>query len=190
VIQSYIKLYGPNSGDASEEQKSIVINANGDNKVQLRARVVGRDDTVTWTSESVNTFTVDREGLLTGKSGGTANVLAKANGDTATCSVTVIDNYTRLDYSKITLYMSGSNADKMITLTAMINGADTTRAVTWEAEDGEILSKGATDTHATMTDSEYEGTSSCTFTALKEGTTRVKVTSNGVSAYCTVTVKK
>ncbi|MBR0148885.1 MAG: leucine-rich repeat protein [Lachnospiraceae bacterium] len=190
VIQSYIKLYGPNSGDASEEQKSIVINANGDNKVQLRARVVGRDDTVSWTSESVNTFTVDREGLLTGKSGGTANVLAKANGDTATCSVTVIDNYTRLDYSKITLYMSGSNADKMITLTAMINGADTTRAVTWEAEDGEILSKGATDTHATMTDSEYEGTSSCTFTALKEGTTRVKVTSNGVSAYCTVTVKK
>ncbi len=190
VVESYVKIYGPNSGDAADELKSIVINANGDNRAQLRARVVGREDDVTWESESPNTFTVDKEGLLVGKSGGTANVLAMANGDTAACEVTVIDNYTRLDYSKMVLYMSGSQADKMITLTAQINGADTTRKVTWEIEDPEVLAMSAVAPNATMTDSEYEGTSVCTFTALKEGATRVKVTANGVEAYCNITVKK
>ena len=191
VTESTIKIYGGESGDSNEEKAEILMNRTGDRSTyQLRARVVGRKDKVTWKSAATNILKVSKDGLVTAKGGGTAEVSATCNGDTAYCTVNVIDNYTELNYADVTLFLEGSDTDKMITLEATIEGADPTKAVKWESEDPEIVAVSPNSGKADMEQTTYGGKSQCSFTALKEGETRVKATANGVTAYCKIKVKK
>ncbi len=189
VVESYIKILGGEAGDTNDEKKEIVINSRGANTYQLNARVVGREETVTWKSTSPNLFTVSKEGLVTGRMGGSAYVTAEANGDEAECTVIVIDNYTELDYSNtINLYLSGLPTERNITLTATIEGADPRKEVIWEVEDPSVVFLGANSGRADMEQTEHGGKSQCTVKALKEGETVVRVTANGVTDECRIKV--
>ena len=190
VTRSSLVIYGGETGDSTEAKTEIMMNKAGDLSVyQLKARIVGRNDKVVWKSGATNIVTVDKEGVVSAKSGGSADIFAYANGDEAVCTVTVIDNYTELDYSDVTLFLNGSSSDKVVTLTASIEGADPSKRVTWEVEDPEILRVGANTGKADFEETDNGGKSMCTFTALKEGETRIKVTSNGITAFCKVKVK-
>lgn len=190
VIKSYVKIYGGSSGESLQEKASVVMNARGDNTYQFRERVVGRDTKFTWSSSAKNIFTVDKEGLVTGKSGGTAYLTLAANGETAQCQVTVLDNFVDLDYSDMVLYLEGSDDEKIFTMTATIEGADPKKSVSWEIEDGSILSISNASKTANYEQTTYGGQAMATFKAKAEGTTNIKVTANGISQYCRVTVKK
>lgn len=190
VIKSYVKIFGGGSGESLQEKSEVVINAKGDNTYQFRERVVGRKSDFKWTSGARNIFTVDREGVVTGKRGGTGYLTLAANGETAQCQVTVLDNFVDLDYSDMILYLEGSDEERIFTMTATIEGADPKKAVSWEIEDGSILSISNASKNATYEETTYGGQAMATFKAQKEGTTWIKVTSNGLSQYCTVTVKK
>lgn len=187
VKESTVKLYAA-KGDTIHEKDAIVINSKGDNTYELMAKVVGRNETVKWASTSKNVFIVDSNGLVTGIGGGTAELTATANGVTAVCEVTVIDTSTELDYANATLYLDESTG-KVITITATIEGADTAKALTWDVEDKEIVSISNASTKATYNPTANGGSGMATITAKKAGKTRVSVKANGVTAYCTVTVK-
>ena len=188
VKECSIKLYQAR-GDSVNEKTSIVVNSRGDNTYSLMAKVIGRNSKVTWTSTAKSVFTVDSSGTVTGKSGGTADLIATANGISAYCSVTVIDTFTELDYSDMVLYLDGDDSERVETCTVTIEGADTDRQLTWEVEDDSVITLDKSSDTASYNVTEYGGSGMATITAKKKGKTRFRVTANGVAAYCTVTVK-
>lgn len=188
VKEASIKLYAAR-GDSVNEKTAITINSRGDNQYELVAKIVGRDTKVTWTSTAKEIFTVDASGVVTGKIGGTADLLATANGCTAVCSVTVIDTETELDYPDITLYLDSKDNENIITVNVQIQGADPDKKLTWEIEDNNIAGFTTLTPAATYEPTEFGGTGMATIVAKKKGKTRMRVTANGVADYCNIYVK-
>ena len=134
---------------------------------------------VTWMSDKPAVATVDDSGKVTAVKEGTATitVTTEDGGKTASCSVTVTKlvvavTSVSLNKSSLTLYVGSSE-----TLTATITPSDAdNKNVTWSSTEP---SAASVDGNGTVT-------------ALKEGTTTIKVvTEDGAkTAECTVTVKK
>ena len=134
------------------------------------APVEATDKTVTWTSSDKSIATVSN-GTITAQSAGKATITAKTfNGKTASCTVTVVINPTKINLSKTTLSIQkGSTA----ALTASVLPADSTdKTVTW-----------------TTSNSKVAAVSGGKVTAVSAGKATITAkTSNGKTASCTVTV--
>lgn len=132
------------------------------------------DKTITWTSSDGKVAKVDNNGKVTALKAGTTNIVVTAkNGVSATCVVTIKNPITSITLDKQTLTMDKGTET---TLKATINPSDTTddKTLTWTSSDGEVAK---VDNNGKVT-------------ALKAGTTNIKVTAkNGVSATCVVNVK-
>lgn len=187
VIASTIKLF--KSGDSLNEVTSYTMNAKGDNTKQFMARAVGDKDVITYTSTDTSVFTVDSTGLVTAKKAGVAELVAEANGEEARCEINVIDNFVQLDYKEVTIYEGES-----ITIMATEEGIDNT--LKWETEDDSALYISSCDNTANIETTEYGGSGVATFVAnklddkTKKKTVTIKVTSNGLTATCKITIKK
>ena len=151
---------------------SLVV---GDTEV-LTAAVMpadATDKTVTWTSSDTAVATVEN-GIVTAKKAGTAVVIATtSNGKTASCTVTV--SVPTVDVTGVTLNKTelSLTVGESATLTATVTPANATdSSVTWHSsnpsvvtvENGVVTAKGAGSATVTVT------------------------TSNGKTAFCTVTV--
>lgn len=188
VIESAVTIL--NSEGATLYPSTLLINSKGNNKYDLNVRIDGRNQKASWTSSSRDIAIVNYKGLVQGKSGGEAVVTAEANGVRSECLVTVVDTYTELDYTQLTLYSNGQGTDKLRTITATIEGADLARNVKWSTSNSEVISISNEGTRALSNQTTYGGQASANITALKEGTAIIYVTANGVTAQCKVTVKK
>ena len=149
---------------------------------QLNATVEPEDaenKSVTWESSDESVATVDENGLVTGKSAGSATVTVRTvdGGYTAQCSVTVEGEETVLPtgvtLSHTTLNMQVGEEAQLI---ATVQPADATdKSITWESNAPETVS----------VDSEGR------LTAHKAGTAVITArTVNGFSAFCMVTVEE
>ena len=149
---------------------------------QLNATVEPEDaenKSVTWESSDESVATVDENGLVTGKSAGSATVTVRTvdGGYTAQCSVTVEGEETVLPtgvtLSHTTLNMKAGEETLLI---ATVQPADATdKSITWESNAPETVS----------VDSEGR------LTAHKAGTAVITAkTVNGFSAFCMVTVEE
>ena len=149
---------------------------------QLNATVEPEDaenKSVTWESSDEAVATVDENGLVTGKSAGSATVTVRTvdGGYTAQCSVTVEGEETVLPtgvtLSHTTLNMKVGEEAQLI---ATVQPADATdKSITWESNAPETVS----------VDSEGR------LTAHKAGTAVITArTVNGFSAFCMVTVEE
>ena len=149
---------------------------------QLNATVEPEDAEnkgVTWESSDETVATVDENGLVTGKSAGSATVTVRTvdGGYTAQCSVTVEGEETVLPtgvtLSHTTLNMQVGEEAQLI---ATVQPADATdKSITWESNAPETVS----------VDSEGR------LTAHKAGTAVITArTVNGFSAFCMVTVEE
>ena len=149
---------------------------------QLNATVEPEDaenKSVTWESSDETVATVDENGLVTGKSAGSATVTVRTvdGGYTAQCSVTVEGEETVLPtgvtLSHTTLNMKVGEEAQLI---ATVQPADATdKSITWESNAPETVS----------VDSEGR------LTAHKAGTAVITArTVNGFSAFCMVTVEE
>ena len=154
----------------------------------LVAIVTGEsEDTVKWKSSDENVAIVSSNGKVIGVGEGTATVTAYIDEVSASCEVTVEKEATNpsgeierpnadsfiLNKTKYTLYTAGS---KKVTLTAALNGTKlNSNNVTWSSTNANIAkvnSKGVV-------------------TAKKAGKVVITaVTTNGLKAKCTITVKK
>ena len=149
---------------------------------QLNATVEPEDaenKSVTWESSDETVATVDENGLVTGKSAGSATVTVRTveGGYTAQCSVTVEGEETVLPtgvtLSHTTLNMKVGEEAQLI---ATVQPADATdKSITWESNAPETVSVDS------------EGL----LTAHKAGTAVITArTVNGFSAFCMVTVEE
>lgn len=188
VTEAYVKVY-PAIGNSGKELKSLVVNSKGNNTYELLAKVVGRSQKVKWRSTAPNVFKVSRSGVITGRSGGVADLIVTANGVETVCEVIVIDTITELDCSNVILYLDSDTSNKMLGATVTVEGADRVPRIYWEVEDPSILGIQNADTGVTVNRTEFGGQATATFIAKNRGTTRIKVTANGISAYCKVTVR-
>jgi|GEM_PF-3018112 len=188
VTEAYVKVY-PAIGNSGTELKSIVVNSKGNNTYELLAKVVGRNQKVTWKSTAPNVFKVNKNGVVKGISGGVADLIVTANGVETVCEVTVVDTITELDCSDVILYLDSDAQSKMHGATVTVEGAERVPKIKWEVEDSNILGIQNADTGVTANRTEFGGQATATFFAKNKGTTRIKVTANGVSAYCKVTVR-
>ena len=128
------------------------------------------DRSVTWSSSNENVATVEQDGYVTARSGGTAIITASADGKTATCTVNVpiLIESISLDPTSITLEVGQSAR-----ISATFSPADATRGITWESSDPGTVSV------------DQDGNVS----ALKAGTVTITAFSGDVRATATVIVK-
>lgn len=127
--------------------------------------------TVTWSTNNSSVATVSN-GVVTGKSVGTATITATAGGYSATCTVSV---------TSATIAVTGISLDKTsakvatgksITLTATVTPSNATnKTVTWSTSNSSIAS-----------------VSNGTVTGKSAGTVTITATAGGKSATCSVTV--
>ena len=122
---------------------------------------------VIWSSSNTKVATVSSKGLVTGKGNGTAYITAKIHGKTARCKVTVKKPSVTLDKKTAVLTVG-----KSFRLKAKIVGAS--KKAVYKSSNSKI---------ATVTQSG-------TVKAKAPGTVTIKVSANGVSASCKVTVQK
>lgn len=134
--------------------------------VTLKAAVTGTSKTVKWSTSKKSIATV-KKGKVTGVAPGTVTITAKANGKTDTCKVTVKKPTISLDKTTLKLAVG-----KSATLKATVNGPS--QKVVWESMNKNLATVDNTGK----------------VTAVKAGTVTIKVTANGVSATCTVTVNE
>ena len=131
------------------------------------------DKTITWTSSNTSVATVNN-GVVTGKSVGTATITAKSNnGKTATCTVTVKEvAVTGVSLDKTSASIKVGETTTVVASISPSNAADKT--VTWTSDKPSV---------ATVSGGVITGKSagSATITA---------TSSNGKTATCTVTVKE
>ena len=135
---------------------------------QLTAYVNGAASKAKWKSSKKGVASVNSNGKVTAKKAGKTTVTATVNGKKVKCNVVVKSGTTiKLNKTKYTMYVG----EKAI-LTASVKGSS--GKVTWKSTKPGV---------ATVT-------SGGVITAKKVGKTVIKATVNGVTAKCTVTVKK
>ena len=132
---------------------------------------------ITWSSNNLNIASVNSNGLVTGKSNGTATITARtANGKTATCTILVqtAPASVTVNRTSVTLDMSGTTT---VQLTATINpgSANINTGKTWSSNNTGVATVNS---------------STGLVTAKANGTATITVrTGNGKTASCTVTVQ-
>ncbi len=127
--------------------------------------------TVTWTTSDASVVTVDGNGKITAVKEGTAIITAKAEGKTATCTVTV----TKIAVSSVTLSAQTLElkVEEISQLSAtVLPDTATYMTVTWSSSD------------ATVATVDFDGN----VTAIKAGTATITATADGVSATCQIKV--
>lgn len=152
--------------DIKEEE--VILKTKGTEKTfVLNKEVIGRKNTVKWTSSDSKVVNVSN-GKLTALKEGNAIITATANGTTDRVNVIVqpYDPTITLDKTEYVLY---TNKGNKIKLNAKVNGISKT--VVWETLDEAV---------ATV----HKGT----VTAVGEGETVITATANGVSAQCKIQV--
>lgn len=144
--------------------------------------------TVTWSSSNSAIATVDANGVVTGVSGGTVTITAKAavkNYDfvnrkyladkatyTATCEVTVLGSVAGIILNKTEITLEKGNKEQ---LTATVNPSELQSSIVWSSADSTIASVDAATGEVT---------------AVSVGTTKITAKAGGFEASCTVTVNK
>ena len=83
--------------------------------LKLKATVKGADKTVVWSSSNESVVKVDNQGNVTctaleGRSTRTATITAAANGKTASCKVTVLDNAISFNVNEMQLSTKGAGS--------------------------------------------------------------------------------
>ena len=141
---------------------------------QLVATILPYDATVqtaTWSSSNTSIVTVDKNGNVKGVKVGTATVTATADGQKATCEVTVTNKVTSLTLNVITLKLRQGESYQFTATVKPTNA--TNKEVSWSVSSTSI---------ATIDDSGL-------LTTKKEGTVTVTASvQDGLTAECEVTV--
>ena len=136
------------------------------------------DKTVSWTSSDPSVATVDDSGKVTAVAVGTATITATADGQSATCNVTVNDpngEHVKVDVEKVELNKN--------TLTLKVGGEETlTATVTPDNADDKTVSWTSSDPSVATVDDSGK------VTAVAVGTATITATADGQSATCSVTV--
>ena len=128
------------------------------------------DKTITWTSSNTNVATVDQEGRVSAKGGGTAIVAATVGSQRTSCEVTVSVpvGTVRVIPEELTL-----NVEESDTLRAFVSPEDATdQTITWSSSNTGVVTVDE----------------SGVVTAVEEGTAVVTATAGEKTANCTVTV--
>ena len=134
------------------------------------------DKDIAWISTDPKVATVDASGKILGiKEGNAVIVAVTSNGLTASCTVTVVAKTIEATGLKLNIESSEIVEAQTLQLTATISPDEVTeKSVTWSSSDETVASVDATGL----------------VTALKAGTATITaITSNGLTASCTVTVK-
>ena len=128
------------------------------------------DKTVTWSSSNPSIASVDQNGKVAAKLGGTVTITAKAGGLTTSCSVTVISYVESITLNKTALTLAKGSSE---TLIATVKPDDATdKTVTWTSSNSFVVSVNQ----------------SGVLTALKGGEATITASVGGMSATCKVTV--
>lgn len=88
---------------------------------------------LSFTSDEPAVASVNPEGLVSARAGGTAHITVSGGGASAVCTVTVIEPYVILDQTAVMLTLEEGN--NTVQLTATSNGT-----VTWSSTDGAVAS--------------------------------------------------
>lgn len=135
--------------------------------IQLKAAVKGANKDIVWSSSNEAVATVDTAGKVNPKAAGRATITAKANGKTASCNITVLDNQLSLNIGKMQLSTKGAGSS--VKLLPTVIGAS--RKIAWESDNPAV---------AVVKGGKVTGKSA--------GTAKITATANGVKAECKVTV--
>ena len=135
--------------------------------IQLKASVKGADKDIAWSSSNEAVATVDTAGKVNPKAAGRATITAKANGKTASCNITVLDNQLSLNIGKMQLSTKGAGSS--VKLLPTVIGAS--KKITWESDNPAV---------AVVKGGKVTGKSA--------GTAKITAAANGVKAECEVTV--
>jgi len=135
--------------------------------VQLKATPKGASKEVVWSSSNPAVATVDAKGKVTSTSAGKATITATANGESATCIVTVKESSISLNMDALQLGTKGNGSSMKLTPTVV----GSKKSVNWTTSDKKV---------ATVSGGKVTGKNS--------GTATITATANGISASCTVTV--
>ena len=106
--------------------------------VILKATASPKDatETVTWSSSNESIATVDQEGKVSAIKEGSADIVAKAGNQLATCTVRVLKKVTSISLDKESLTLIVGNT---FSLTATVIPDDATdKTVTWESNDTSV----------------------------------------------------
>lgn len=127
--------------------------------------------TVTWSTNNSSVATVS-DGVVTGKSSGTATITATAGGYSATCTVSVTNATIAVTGISLDQTSAQIAVDKSITLTATVLPTNATdKTITWTTSNSSIAS-----------------VNNGTITGKSTGTATITATAGSKSATCSVTV--
>lgn len=152
------------------EDETVYLRTKGNEKTYvLKNTIIGKKNTVKWTSSDNKIVSVNK-GRLTAKKVGTAIITATANGVSDSVTVCVEDFIPtiKLNQNNYILYTLKGNS---IILKATVNGNN--KNIIWNSSNDTVASvstKGKV-------------------TAITEGETIISATANGVTAECLITVK-
>jgi len=140
------------------------------NTYQLYALANGVKKTASWKSSNSSIVSVNKSGKITAKKAGTATITATVNGQSVKCKVTVKSASKvslKLNKSKVTLYVG----EKLL---LKASAKRTKKKVKWKSSNSSVAAVN----------------SSGVITGKKAGNAVISATAGGVTAKCTVTVKK
>lgn len=103
--------------------KSSVTLWNG-KKITLTATITGTDQKAQFTSDNTAVATVDENGVILGKSAGTATITALVNGSKTTCTVTVRQYVTKISLSNSTLKLAVGKTNRLKAVVSPKNAYD------------------------------------------------------------------
>ena len=162
-----------------EKPKDVIDLSEEDKTMQLTAiftpSIANSGTDLKWTSNNTNILDIDENGLVTGKSNGTAKVtVTTSNNKTATCDITVQTSPKgiTLDESEITLNLSGTKEQKLNVIYEP-QETNANKEITWTSSDSNIVEVDETG----LVKAKANGTATITAT-----------TENGKTAKCTVNV--
>ena len=168
VSKGYVAVTG-----ISINETAITLNK-GESKT-LVATITPSDatnQTVYWTSSNASIASIDQVGKITALAGGTVTIEAKAENQTAQCSVTVVVPVSRITLNKDTIELEEDSSTLLI---ATIEPEDATdKSTVWTSSDDNVASV------------DQEGL----VKAIKEGKASITVMAGSISATCQITVNK